>query len=159
MAKSMPSLLALLGLVAVAGYQNRSKIGDMLTNARQQQPGLVSEPGGGPAESSSDIDGMFHSGAAGSTVSSGLADLIDRFNATGQGKMAGSWVANGANQPLPQQDLERALGEDTLAELVVKTGLTRADLLHRLASALPDAVHQLTPDGRLPSASGTQQLA
>ena len=30
MAKGMPSLAALLGLVAVAGYQNREKIGDFI---------------------------------------------------------------------------------------------------------------------------------
>ena len=36
MAKGMPSLLALLGLVAVAGYQNRDKLRDMIGDA---QPG------------------------------------------------------------------------------------------------------------------------
>lgn len=39
MAKRMPSLLALLGLVAVAGYQNREKIGEFVK-------GLSNDPNG-----------------------------------------------------------------------------------------------------------------
>ena len=35
MAKGMPSLLALLGLVAVAGYQNRDKLRDMIGDAQR----------------------------------------------------------------------------------------------------------------------------
>ena len=34
MSKGMPSLLALLGLAAVAGYQNRDKLRDMIGDAR-----------------------------------------------------------------------------------------------------------------------------
>lgn len=50
MSKSTPSLLALLGLVAVAGYQNRSKI-EMLSDARNEMPGSGQgqvADGGGP---------------------------------------------------------------------------------------------------------------
>ena len=36
MAKRMPSLLALLGLVAVAGYQNREKIGEFVKGLSQR---------------------------------------------------------------------------------------------------------------------------
>ena len=43
--KGMPSLLALLGLVAVAGYQNRDKIRDMIGDAR----GGAGIPAGGPS--------------------------------------------------------------------------------------------------------------
>ena len=32
MSNKMPSLAALLGLVAIAGYQNRDKIGDFIKN-------------------------------------------------------------------------------------------------------------------------------
>ena len=40
MSRGMPSMVALLGLLAVAGYQNRDKIAEMLG-------GLKQEPGGG----------------------------------------------------------------------------------------------------------------
>ena len=41
MSRGMPSMIALLGLLAVAGYQNRGKIAEVLG-------GLKQEPGGGP---------------------------------------------------------------------------------------------------------------
>ena len=35
-------------------------------------------------------------------------------------------------------------------ELAQQTGLSRADLLSRLSSVLPDVVDKMTPEGRLP---------
>ena len=40
MTRGMPSLAALLGLLAIAGYQNRDKIGELLKG--------VTNPGGAP---------------------------------------------------------------------------------------------------------------
>ena len=45
MAKGMPSMVALLGLLAVAGYQNREKIAEAL-GAGRQAPGTA--PGANP---------------------------------------------------------------------------------------------------------------
>ena len=44
MAKGYPSMLALLGLIAVAGYQNRDKIADMVGRLGDNDP----QPGGHP---------------------------------------------------------------------------------------------------------------
>ena len=38
MSNRMPSLAALLGLVAIAGYQNRDKIGDFIKDCRTPTP-------------------------------------------------------------------------------------------------------------------------
>jgi uncharacterized protein YidB (DUF937 family) len=158
MSKSTPSLLALLGLVAVAGYQNRGRIGEMLADARQVNP---SAPGGHSQDTGllSQLGQMFHPGAAGSALSSGLADLVTRFRATGHGTAADSWIAPGPNMPLPGHDLEMAIGHETLAELEARTGLPRAELLTRLSLALPEVVNRFTPDGRLPTGPEAQALA
>jgi len=42
------------------------------------------------------------------------------------------------------------LGPDLVDSLVKQTGLSRADLLSRLASVLPPVVDKMTPDGRIP---------
>ena len=55
-------------------------------------------------------------------------------------------------------ELERAIGNDTLAELSGKTGLSRAELVKRLTVALPETVNRLTPEGRLPSEVEAQRL-
>lgn len=154
MSKSTPSLLALLGLVAFAGYQNRSRIGDMLTDARQS----AQDDSSTPDRSSflADIGQTLEAGLSGSGLSSALGDLMERFKATGQGPAAESWVATGANQPVNVDELKTALGPETLADLAMKTGLSQQELLLRLNAALPDVVNRLTPNGHLPANSDTQ---
>ncbi|QPC88508.1 DUF937 domain-containing protein [Mesorhizobium sp. NBSH29] len=148
----MPSMVALLGLLAVAGYQNRDKLGGMLdglskggnpADPNNRESGLEGILGG--------LGGMLGGATSGSVLSSGLGDLIDRFRQTGRGEKADSWINEGANASLEASDLEEALGDDTIVELTQKTGLSRSELLKRLSDTLPDAVNQLTPDGRLPS--------
>ena len=155
MSKGMPSLLALLGLAAVAGYQNRGKLSEMVNNARSGQPGARPTEGGGLFD---EIGGMFQSGNLGNTLSGGLGELVNRFKAAGQGHAATSWVASGDNLPVESRDLETALGDDTLTELQQKTGLSRADLLQRLGTSLPDVVNHFTPEGRLPTADEAARM-
>ena len=153
MSKSSPSLIALLGLVAVAGYQNRGRISEMLSDAQHKSPSDTTRPkeversGGFLAE----IGNLFGAGAVGSTLSSGLYDLINRFKDTGRATPADTWVSSQANMPIDATDLESAIGQETLDELSQKTGLSRNELLLRLTAALPEVVNRFTPNGRLPT--------
>ncbi len=45
MSNGFPSMTALLGLLAVAGYQNRDKIAEMLRGAGSSNPGTPSAQG------------------------------------------------------------------------------------------------------------------
>lgn len=155
MSRSTPSLLALLGLVAVAGYQNRGRIGEMLSNAKSPptQPGQTAPPV--TAGFLADIGQFFQS----SHISSALGDLVDRFKVAGRGDVAESWVSNKANMPLGVDALKAALGAETLAALAQKTGLSQAEVLLRLNVALPDVVNRFTPNGRLPTEGEVQSLA
>jgi uncharacterized protein YidB (DUF937 family) len=144
MARGMPSLAALLGLVAIAGYQNRDKIGEFVRNLGAGDP---NGPLGGILDTARKTLG---GGATGTDLQSGVGELIDRFRQHGQGATADSWVATGANKPINDTEVERALGPDLIDSLVSQTGLSRADLLSRLAAVLPDVVDKMTPEGRLP---------
>jgi uncharacterized protein YidB (DUF937 family) len=144
MARGMPSLAALLGLVAIAGYQNREKIGEFVRGLGKSDP---DSPLGATLEGARKSLGV---GATGADVKSGLGELVDRFRQNGQGAKADSWVETGPNKPIDDTELERALGPDVIDNLVKQTGLSRADLLSRLASVLPDVVDKMTPEGRLP---------
>lgn len=162
MSRSTPSLLALLGLVAAAGYQNRDRLSEMLSDARQkagasgtdQSPALGADlsPGGGGFLA--EIGQILRA----SPLSGALTDLIDRFKASGHGRAADSWVSNEANMPVNVEDLQAALGPETLSDLSAKTGLSQAELLLRLNSALPDVVNRLTPNGRLPTETEGRML-
>jgi uncharacterized protein YidB (DUF937 family) len=154
-----PSLTALLGLLAVAGYQHRDKISEWLGNrgAGQQgsvppvgQPGVEPEQVGGAGGGMlGGLGGLLGAGGIGAMLNKGIGELVDRFNQAGQGDKANSWVNQGPNQQVAPGDLEQALGPEMLDRLSQHTGLSRQDLLDRLATVLPDAVDRYTPDGRL----------
>jgi uncharacterized protein YidB (DUF937 family) len=158
--RGMPSMVALLGLLAVAGYQNREKIADMLRGQGQagSRPGTAGQ-GGGQGGILDNLGGLFGGASAGSVLSGGLGDLVDRLRQQGHGETADSWVARGPNKQLSSQQLEQALGSDVVDSLVQRTGLTREDLLSRLARTLPEAVDKYTPEGRLPSAEEADRLS
>lgn len=169
MASGKPSMVALLGLLAVAGFKHRDKLSDMLAGANANASGERSDadrdsagndpsPGGSPTAAApqsgsllTELASMFGGSAAGGTLASGLGELVERFKAAGRTEEADSWVGQGANRDLEQDSLEQTLGEDTIAELSEKTGLSRSELLARLASNIPDAVDSYSPDGRLPT--------
>ena len=160
MSRGMPSITALLALLAVAGYQNRDKIAEALGGRKQV-------PGGGPGTDNKQNDqggalgklgGLLGGASAGSVLSGGLSDLVERFRRNGQGQAADSWVKTGPNQQLAPDQLEQAIGPDVLNTLSQQTGLSREELLSRLTRDLPAAVDKFTPEGRLPTEDEATRL-
>jgi uncharacterized protein YidB (DUF937 family) len=142
----MPSLAALLGLLAVAGYQNRDKLGQLFQGSKPDgQPG--GQSGGGLL---GEIGSMFGQGQGGS-LSKGLGELVDAFKNGGHQEAADSWVdPNAPSQPVSPQQVEATIGRETLQELAAKTGLDYNELLKRLSSSIPETVNKMTPNGQLP---------
>lgn len=161
MAPSRGSMMVLLGALALAGYQNRDKLGAMLGGLGQgaNGPGLGnSGQQGGLGGLLGSLGGAFGGGSTGGVLSGGLNDLIDRFREKGQEETARSWVGTGANRELAPNDLQQAIGEDTIADLSRHTGLSREELLSRLSRDLPKAVDQWTPEGRIPDEAEADRL-
>jgi uncharacterized protein YidB (DUF937 family) len=156
--KGMPSLMALLGLVAVAGYQNRDKLREMIAGAGAGASGAGGAPGTGSGGILDEIGKNFGGGDSGRNLKDGLDSLLDRFRSTGHGEKADSWVSADANRDLGDGDLETAIGDDTLDELAQRTGLSRAELVNRLRTALPEAVNRLTPRGHVPDETEARDL-
>jgi len=146
--------MALLGLVAFAGYQNRARIGDMLTDARQS----ARKSGTGPEKDNflADIGQQLQAIWSGSGLAGAIGELVARFKDAGRGDAADSWVSTEANHPVNVSEMEAALGQETLDELALKTGLSKAELLLRLNAALPDVVNNMTPNGQLPTVDQEQ---
>jgi uncharacterized protein YidB (DUF937 family) len=153
-------MIALLGLLAVAGYQNRDKITEMIGGMKQ-------DPGSGPGPDGQQsgvggilgkLGGLLGGASAGSVLSGGLGDLMERFKQNGQGQAADSWVRTGPNQPLGPAELEQAIGPEVLGTLAQQTGLSRDELLSRLTRELPSAVDKFTPEGRLPTEDEASRL-
>jgi uncharacterized protein YidB (DUF937 family) len=149
--RGFPSMTALLGLLAVAGYQNRDKIAEMLGGLnRQGGPGQVpgQQPGG-----LGGLLGNLGGAGVGGLLGGGLGELVENFRRSGQGDVADSWVGTGPNKEVAPQQLEQAIGPDVLDALAQQTGLSRQEILNRLSRELPTAVDRYTPEGKLPTES------
>jgi uncharacterized protein YidB (DUF937 family) len=156
MSRGYPSMTALLGLLAIAGYQNRDKIAEMLrggqNSADPNLPGQPQQQGGlGNLGGFGGLLGGLGGAGAGGLLGGGLGELLDSFRQSGQGDVADSWVGTGPNKDIAPTQLEQAIGPDVLDTLTQQTGLTREEILSRLSRELPTAVDQYTPEGRLPS--------
>ena len=153
MSRGMPSMVALLGLLAVAGYKNRDKIKEMLGGPNPATGSAVgaSDPQGAQGGVLGKLGGMLGGASVGSVFSGGLHDLVDRFKQNGHAETADSWVKTGPNQPIGSDHLEQVIGPDVLNTLAEQTGLSREELLARLTREVPGAVDALTPQGRLPT--------
>jgi uncharacterized protein YidB (DUF937 family) len=81
----------------------------------------------------------------------GLGGLLEKFQQSGQGDVAKSWVASGPNQPISPGQLGSALGPSLIKTLAEKTGLSEQDVTAQLSKILPAFVDNLTPQGRVPT--------
>ncbi|TPJ88040.1 DUF937 domain-containing protein [Mesorhizobium sp. B2-5-4] len=126
--------IAMLGVLA---YQNRDKIAQMIRGAGERDP---NNPQGGM------LDQMSR-GVAGTA----LGDILDRFKNAGAGPKVDSWVGTGPNEPIEPHEVEKAIDAQTLEALSTQTGLSREELIARITRDLPDAVNQMTPNGKLPA--------
>ena len=148
MSRGYPSLTALLGLLAIAGYQNRDKIAELLRGI-DKKAGAATQ--GGIGGFLDQLRSSLGGATPGGILSGGLGELVDRFKQSGQGDKAESWVGTGPNKPVTPTQLEQAIGPEILESLSKQTGLSRNELLARLSRELPDAVDKYTPQGRLPT--------
>jgi uncharacterized protein YidB (DUF937 family) len=148
----MPSMVALLGLLALAGYQNRDKLREMLGEAGAGGSGSTGTGGRGG------LGDLLGGRNAGEVLSGGLGELLERLRRGGQRDAADSWVRRGPNQTISPEQLEQVIGSDVLATLSERTGLSREELLARLARDLPDAVDKFTPEGRVPNSDEAARL-
>ncbi|HKS54996.1 MAG TPA: YidB family protein [Steroidobacteraceae bacterium] len=128
-----PVMVGLMGLLAYRTLKGKGRLADMLGT------GSNATGAGGPL--------------AGGALGSGLKDLLDRFRQSGHEAKAQSWVAKGPNQPIAPNELETALGEERIQWLMEQTGMPKDQLLAGLSHELPNAVDELTPEGRLPTDS------
>jgi len=151
MSRGLPSMTALLGLLAIAGYQNRDKLGELLKGATGNAPAGAGGQEGPLGGLLGNLGGALAGGGAGGLLGGGLGELLERFKQNGQGDAAESWINKGPNKELPPPQLKQAIGADVLAALEQQTGLSQEELLARLSRELPAAVDQYTPDGRLPN--------
>src|SRR5262245_10557394 len=81
----------------------------------------------------------------------GLQGFLDQFRRAGLGEIVSSWVSRGSNTPITTEQLERAIGSDTINRISSNVGVARAASASALAYMIPRVVDLLTPEGVIPS--------
>jgi len=154
-----------MGLLALLAYKALKGSGALGTTAAEQ-PGTPLGPtsnspqaGGDGSDWLSGLEKMIAGGGAGSVLSGGLGELVKKFRQTGQGQVAQSWIGTGSNRAVAPEDLEKAIGADTLDALSQRTGIPRDRILAELKEQLPSTVDTLTPEGRIPNEQEARRWA
>src|SRR5262245_48329491 len=81
----------------------------------------------------------------------GLQGFLDQFRRAGLGEIVSSWVSRGSNTPVTTEQLERAIGSDTINRMSSNVGVARAASASAMAYMIPRVVDLLTPEGVVPS--------
>lgn len=105
----------------------------------------------------SQAGGMANTGMANTGMGGGLGGLMSQFEQGGLGHIAQSWVGNGPNHPVTPEQLHGVLGADQVQTMATQAGMQPHDFLSQLSQHLPNAVHGMTLDGRMPD-EGTMSV-
>jgi len=81
----------------------------------------------------------------------GLTGFLDQFRRAGLGDVVSSWVSRGANTSLTTEQLERAVGGNTLSRMASHVNIPRAAAGSALAFMIPKVIDLLTPEGVVPT--------
>ena len=145
-----PATMAIMGLLAHKAIKHLA--GGQPTPSGSGSGGSLSD------SLSGGLGGLLGGATAGTTVSSGLNDLLKQFQEKGHADIASSWVSNEPNKQISPDILSKVLSDDQIKTLTQLTGMSRDDLIKTLSEHLPNAVNQLTPEGRLPNEREASRL-
>lgn len=80
----------------------------------------------------------------------GLSGFIDKFRRAGLGDLVDSWITNGDNKPISNEQLKSALGEETINAISRETGIDKEKATSAMALMVPRTIDTLTPNGEIP---------
>src|ERR1700728_851973 len=79
-----------------------------------------------------------------------LAGLVAALEKGGLGPQVQSWLGNGSNMPITEDQLKAVLGNAQLQDFARHAGLPVDEILKLLAQYLPEIVDKASPNGVLP---------
>ena len=83
----------------------------------------------------------------------GVAGLAQKFKDSGLDEQVSSWISTGENLPVVGSQINAALGNDEVAAIASKLGITEDEAADQLAQAVPVAVDEATETGQAPPAA------
>jgi uncharacterized protein YidB (DUF937 family) len=80
----------------------------------------------------------------------GLGRVMSGLQSGGLKEQADSWVGTGANELVTGPQIQQALGDDQIAQIASRLGVSKEDAAAAVAEVLPVVVDKVTPEGTLP---------
>lgn len=80
----------------------------------------------------------------------GLQGLLSQLQQSGLDDQVKSWIGSGENKQVSARQIQDALGDDELAAVAEKAGVSKEEAASGIADKLPQLVDKLSPDGTLP---------
>lgn len=84
------------------------------------------------------------------TDGDGLAGFLEKFNQSGLKNTASSWISARANEEISNEQLEDALGKNTIENFANQAGTKEETAASAIAFMTPRVIDALTPDAVLP---------
>jgi len=78
-----------------------------------------------------------------------LQGLADQLQQGGLGDQVKSWLSNGPNMKVTPEQIQAALGNEQVKQLAQRFGVPVDDVLKLLATHVPAAVDQASPNGKI----------
>ena len=89
----------------------------------------------------------------------GFSSFTSRFRNANLGETVSSWTKTGVNAPISKEQIESALGAETVAALADRAGLDYATTVSALTFLLPETIDRLTPTGAIPDEQSLRDAA
>lgn len=97
---------------------------------------------------------LSSSGGSAAKGGGGLGSVLGALQSGGLSDVVSSWVGTGANKSISPDQIQKALGSDRVQQFAKQAGVSGNEASSALAAMLPGLVDKLSPDGKLPDASG-----
>ena len=107
--------------------------------------GLAGRSGGSPAMK------MLLPAVTGMLAGGGLSKVLSGFKAQGLSSQADSWVGKGHNKSVSADQVSKVLGNDKIAEIAQKLGVSNGEAASSLAAMLPNVINHVPPKGKVPA--------
>lgn len=83
----------------------------------------------------------------------GIEGLVKKFQQSGMGDIAASWVGTGENKHINPDQLTNVLGKDQIDAVARQADIPESQGAPVLSQVLPAMIDKLTPDGKPPESS------
>ena len=88
----------------------------------------------------------------------GIAGLQSMMQQKGLGGIMSSWLSQGQNQPISQDQLNQVVHNGTLQEVAQKHGIDPSALTGMMSSLLPCLIDKMSPNGQAPDSGMLSQM-